>query len=252
MPFSRFTLGPQVNQQIISITGGATPAIYFRDQKVTLEQLGPLLDTAKKEGRSIIIKADRSTPYEMVIAVTNAALEHGITSVALATSSATMNAATATESLAFRLGPPRTRKLAIAGFLPLPLLLHAFCFYLFQIVYPPAVALLPPPARVSLIADDSEEGAHLLALDRGGGSGARLDHAASAGRKRVPLPKLAHVPSYLDDAAGAKDVAAPKPLTRTSSAQPPAPVPIARVHKSPVRSLPTADHDHFLRRDVDS
>src|SRR5256885_5805373 len=84
MPFSRFTLGPQLNQQIISITGGAAPAIYFRDQKVTFEQLGPLLDAAKRENRSIIIKADRLTSYEMVVAVTNAALEHGITSVALA------------------------------------------------------------------------------------------------------------------------------------------------------------------------
>ena len=85
LPFSRFTLGPQVNQQIISITGGAVPAIYFRDQKVSLEQLGPLLDAAKRENRSIIIKADRSTPYDMVIAVTNTTLEHGISSVALAT-----------------------------------------------------------------------------------------------------------------------------------------------------------------------
>src|SRR5205809_8094847 len=84
MPFSRLTLGPQINQQIISITGGATPAIYFRDQKVTLEQLGPLLDAAKREGQSIIIRADRSTSYETVAAVTNAALEHGISSVALA------------------------------------------------------------------------------------------------------------------------------------------------------------------------
>jgi biopolymer transport protein ExbD len=84
MPFSRFTLGPQVNQQIISITGGAAPAIYFRDQKVTLDQLGPLLDAAKREGKSIIIKADRSTRYETVVDVTNAALEHEVTSVALA------------------------------------------------------------------------------------------------------------------------------------------------------------------------
>jgi biopolymer transport protein ExbD len=85
LPFSRFTLGPQTNQQIISITGGAAPAIYFRDQRTTLEQLGPLLDDAKREGRSIIIKADRLTPYEVVVSVTNAALEHGINSVALAT-----------------------------------------------------------------------------------------------------------------------------------------------------------------------
>ena len=87
VPFSRFTLGPQLNQQIISITGGAVPAIYFRDQRVTMEQLGPLLDAAKREGQSIIIKADRSTSYETVAGVTNAALEHGITSVALAAAS---------------------------------------------------------------------------------------------------------------------------------------------------------------------
>ena len=85
VPLSRFTLGPQINPQIISITGGAAPAVYFRDQKVALEQLGPLLDEAKKEGRPIIIKADRLTPYALVVEVTNLSLERGITSVALAT-----------------------------------------------------------------------------------------------------------------------------------------------------------------------
>jgi biopolymer transport protein ExbD len=84
MPFSRFSLGPQSNQQIISITGGAVPAIYFQDQRVTMEQLGPLLEAAKRKDQSIIIKADRSASYETVAEVTNAALEHGITSVALA------------------------------------------------------------------------------------------------------------------------------------------------------------------------
>jgi biopolymer transport protein ExbD len=84
MPFSRFSLGPQSNQQIISITGGAVPAIYFQDQRVTMEQLGPLLSAAKRKDQSIIIKADRSASYETVAEVTNAALEHGITSVALA------------------------------------------------------------------------------------------------------------------------------------------------------------------------
>ena len=83
-PFSRFTLGPQTSRQIISITGGAVPAIYFQDQRVTMEQLGPLLDGAKRRDESIIIKADRSTSYETVVEVANAALEHGITSVALA------------------------------------------------------------------------------------------------------------------------------------------------------------------------
>lgn len=85
VPFSRFTLGPEPNQQIISITGGPNPVIYMRDQKVTIHQLGPALDETKREGRSIVIKADRQVPYDLVMAVTNAALERGITSVALAT-----------------------------------------------------------------------------------------------------------------------------------------------------------------------
>ncbi len=85
VPFSRFTLGPQPNQQIISITGGPSPAIYLRDRKVTLAELGSALDATKREGRSIVIKADRTVSYDLVIIVTNAALEHGITSVALAT-----------------------------------------------------------------------------------------------------------------------------------------------------------------------
>jgi biopolymer transport protein ExbD len=85
LPVSRFKLGPQLNPQIISLTGGAAPAIYFRDQKIALEQLGPLLDETKREPRPVIIKADRSTPYALVIAATNVALEHGISNVSLAT-----------------------------------------------------------------------------------------------------------------------------------------------------------------------
>jgi biopolymer transport protein ExbD len=49
-----------------------------------MDQLGPLLEAAKRKDQSIIIKADRSASYEIVAEVTNAALERGITSVALA------------------------------------------------------------------------------------------------------------------------------------------------------------------------
>lgn len=84
LPVSRFKLAPQVNPQIISITGGAAPAIYFRDRKITLEQLGPMLDETKNPSRPIIIKADRFTPYALVVAAANVALEHGLTNVSLA------------------------------------------------------------------------------------------------------------------------------------------------------------------------
>src|SRR2546428_13203989 len=48
-PASPFLLGAQQNQQIISITGGAVPAIYFRDQKISLERLRPLVAGGKTE-----------------------------------------------------------------------------------------------------------------------------------------------------------------------------------------------------------
>jgi biopolymer transport protein ExbD len=83
VPFSKFMLAPPVKYDIISITSGAT--VYWRDQKIGLNDLGPQLDVARKEGRSIIIKADKATPYETVIRVANLALEHGVASVALAT-----------------------------------------------------------------------------------------------------------------------------------------------------------------------
>jgi len=57
---------------------------------------------------------------------------------------------------------PRGEKLEITIFLGLSLVAHAVCFYIFQIVYPPTLALQPPPARVALITPDSEEGRTLL------------------------------------------------------------------------------------------
>ena len=83
VPFSKFMLAPPLKYEIISITNGAT--IYFRDQRIPVDELGPQLEAARKEGRSIIIKADKATPYETVMRVANIALEHGVPSVALAT-----------------------------------------------------------------------------------------------------------------------------------------------------------------------
>ena len=83
VPFSKFMLAPPAKYEIISITNGAT--VYFRDEKIAIDDLGPQLDSARTEGRSVIIKADKATPYEMVIRVANVALEHGVPSVALAT-----------------------------------------------------------------------------------------------------------------------------------------------------------------------
>ena len=50
VPLSRFTLGPQINPQIISITGGAVPAIYFRDQKDRSRTTGTVARRGEKRG----------------------------------------------------------------------------------------------------------------------------------------------------------------------------------------------------------
>src|SRR5712675_1462476 len=76
VPFSKFLLAPQMKYQIVSITGGGT--VYFLDQKIPIDDLGHQLDLARKEDRSIIIKADRYTPDETVVQVANLALEHGV------------------------------------------------------------------------------------------------------------------------------------------------------------------------------
>src|SRR5205807_5212436 len=113
--------------------------------------------------------------------------------------SAAMNsviAQSAAEHLIFSWDSPRGEKLAITIFLAISLVAHALCFYIFQIVYPPTVALLPPPARVTLITPASAEGRTLLRwID--------AEDPALAFTTRRPqettlraLPNAEHVPSY--------------------------------------------------------
>jgi hypothetical protein len=82
LAFSR-SVRRATNKSSVSQAAQFLPFI-FRTSEVTMEQLGPLLDAAKRKDQSIIIKGDRSVSYETVAEVTNAALEHGIRSVALA------------------------------------------------------------------------------------------------------------------------------------------------------------------------
>ena len=85
LPFSKFTLGPQKNPIIVSITAGPYPLIYYRDQQIGLEELSHRLQGDRVADRSIIIQADRLTPQGSVIEVMNLCLEKGY-SVVLATS----------------------------------------------------------------------------------------------------------------------------------------------------------------------
>lgn len=81
LPVSAFTLPPQRDPQIVSITSAPVPAIYHREQKVTIEELAARLRTVGTKDRSLIINADRETPYDVVVQIMNQALEQGFSVV---------------------------------------------------------------------------------------------------------------------------------------------------------------------------
>ncbi|HSI14249.1 MAG TPA: biopolymer transporter ExbD [Chthoniobacter sp.] len=84
LPASSFTLGPRVDAQIVSVTAAPVPVIYHRDQRVNLDELRQRLAETKVRERSLIIKADKGTPYDLVVRITDEALKLGF-SVILAT-----------------------------------------------------------------------------------------------------------------------------------------------------------------------
>ena len=86
LPVSSFALTPQRNSQIVSITAGALPTIYYLDKKVELQELETLLSDPKIKVRSLIIRADRAVPYELVSNVMNLGLRQGYSVAVAATS----------------------------------------------------------------------------------------------------------------------------------------------------------------------
>lgn len=128
----------------------------------------------------------------------------------------------------FDWSPPRGRKVSLLSFLAASVVLHALCFYIFQIIYPPTVSLLPPPARVNLITADSEQGRVLLRWVEA------EDPALSSTTQRPPEtsssrpPAPSHVPSYSNYRAALKQIPPYEPDLRVPSSQPPGPVPLPR------------------------
>ena len=131
----------------------------------------------------------------------------------------------ATEPLLFSWDSPRRRQAAFLAFLAVSLLAHAVCFYIFQIVYPPTVTLLPPPARVALITPASEEGRTLLRwIDAEDPAVAFTTHRPPEARLRA-LPNVEHVPSYHGMEPTLKELPAVEVDSRAPDSQPPAAVP---------------------------
>ncbi len=84
LPFSALSLPPQVNARLVTLQPGPPLRIFYQDEPVTLEQLGRRLAEYRGSPRSVVLRADRGTPYESVVAVVNQALRQDY-NVALAT-----------------------------------------------------------------------------------------------------------------------------------------------------------------------
>lgn len=131
--------------------------------------------------------------------------------------------------LLFRWDRPRQRRYAIAGFLLASAALHALCFYLFQVVYPPAISLLPPPAQVSVIAPTSNEARTFLNWLNAEDPALASQTQRSPDARAFQLPKLAHVPSYLAAPPTLKELPPRRIVVQAPAAIPPGPVPDAPV-----------------------
>ena len=147
----------------------------------------------------------------------------------------------ATEPLLFNWDSPRYRQAVFLAFLAVSLLAHAVCFYIFQVVYPPAITLLPPPARVALITPASEEGRTLLRwIDAEDPAVAFTTHRPPEARLRA-LPKVKHVPSYHAMEPTLKALPRLEIDSRAPDPQPPAAVPFIRGKNASVAApIPTS------------
>src|SRR5437867_3811267 len=130
----------------------------------------------------------------------------------------------AAEPLLFSWDSPRRRSAMLAAFLVLSLMAHALCFYVFQIVYSTPVALLPPPARVTFMAPDSEEGRTLLRWIDAEDPAVAFTTQSAPGARLGALPNTEHVPSYSAIQPILKELPPLRPDLRIPSSQPPSAV----------------------------
>ncbi len=85
VPDSPFLLAPQHDPCVVSIIGEPIPAIYFDNRRTGIQEFGASLAAIHGNARTLIIKADRRAPVDLLVQVVNAAVTHGF-SVVLATS----------------------------------------------------------------------------------------------------------------------------------------------------------------------
>lgn len=77
LPSSPFSLRPERDPLIVSIVPGPRPAVWVRDRKTTVETCGDALAALRDRSRTVVLRADRSVPYDHVASVMHSALALG-------------------------------------------------------------------------------------------------------------------------------------------------------------------------------
>lgn len=134
----------------------------------------------------------------------------------------------ASSDLIFQWRRSRQRYRSIASFLLVSLALHAVAFYTFQIVYPPAVALLPAPGRVSVISPATPEGRLVLRWIEAEDPALAATTQRPADAKMYSPPRIAHVQSFTTYQPALRELPPLAPDVRAPDPQPPGPVPQRR------------------------
>lgn len=81
VPDSPFLLAPQRDPQVVSVTAAPTSAVYFENQQVSFETLRNKLEGQHGRKRTVIIKADRLAPFDLITKVMTVSLELGYPTV---------------------------------------------------------------------------------------------------------------------------------------------------------------------------
>jgi biopolymer transport protein ExbD len=78
VPKSAFSLVPSGTPRVLSITGPPRPALYWENEEITEGKLREHLEEMAREGGTLVIKAERLVPYDLVYHLSNLALERGV------------------------------------------------------------------------------------------------------------------------------------------------------------------------------
>jgi biopolymer transport protein ExbD len=76
-PASRSLLEPMPQAQVITVTAGREPRVYWNDRPVTFGELDKALSEARQKSRQVLIRADELAAYGWVIKVSQLALDRG-------------------------------------------------------------------------------------------------------------------------------------------------------------------------------